>query len=236
MEEKVDISNFLIELDCLLDTRLCILDNLVDLNTISDFIVNKYHIRKTDNFPGVSFSKFSSEYKKRNKATLKNALPTYMQKFVLDFANSTIENSIYTPFKQKPLLTVNIYPYVFSKEEEIKLIKSLSLITGQICDIKLVSLSIDMITPSYVKENLSILCMYNYADWIEYHSKNENFKKVTCPEVTLIGPMISFKEEYRLENEESKKAFELMEQYMSPLINLILFPISMFSFKVTKTT
>lgn len=231
-EQVVEETNFLIELDCLLDTRLCVLDKLVKIENIKDYIIKDYHIRETDKFPNVSFSKYTTEYNKRNKSTLVGAMPTYMQTFVLDFAKNVIETSINTPFKRKPVLTVNIYPYVFTEEEEVLLIKSLCIITGKICDIKLVSMTHEQITPRFVKDNISMMCMYRYDEWIELHSKNENFKKVTCPEVTLIGPMISFKEEYNPMTATGENPFEAIEKYMSPLVNVLLFPIKMFCFKI----
>lgn len=232
LSSEPEVSAFFIDLDCLIDTRFCVIEKLINIDTIKEFITSKYHLRETDKFPNIGFSKFNNMYKNRDKTILKNALPTYMQNFVADFANATIENTINSPFKQKPLLIVNIHPYDFTEQEEVLLIKSLSVITKKICDIQIVKMTKEDITPSYVKNNLSILCIYEYAEWIELHSVNDNFKKITCPEVTMIGPMISFKENFNKLSAKGENPFEMMEAYMSPLIGLTLFPIKMFSFKV----
>lgn len=71
------------------------------------------------------------------------------------------------------------------------------------------------------------MIMYNYLDWLEVHSKSEELKKVTCPDVTLIGPKIFFKSP-PTNKDEINKVFSTVIAATEVIIGLELFNIEHF--------
>lgn len=224
-------SRLMIELDCLLDTRISL---LMQMNNIAgkQALLSYYHDRTSDNFDGVSFKDFQEAYRNRNKSVLKNTMITPMGKLCKDFAVATLDNVNNSPFHYKPVIMVNIFPYVLSNEECSILINSVRAITSDLADIEIVSLSYEKLTPLYLKLNLSTLILYKYDDWLEIHAKSGKWNEVTAPDVTVIAPMISMIEQNR--NTPLKmEAFESMQDISRPFVDLKYLPISMFSMVVT---
>ena len=149
-----------------------------------------------------------------------------MSEFIKDFSTNTLKLLIATPFHYKPKILLNIYPYELSEEDIVILIESLISISNGLADIEVIDMPYEDITPKYVKSHLSIMILYDYSSWLEIHSTNKNFEKITCPEVALIGPRLYFKD--NIEASELDP-FSSMEILISPLIGLQLLPIEYFS-------
>lgn len=226
-------STLCIELDCLVDTRFSTLATF-DKEIVKKVLLKNYHDRKIDDFPGIDKEEFKKRYKERDKLVLKNAIGTPLVQMVTEFSRETqslIEN---TPHHFIPRIWINTYPYLLSPEEEKVLLNSFSEISEGKAIVELIFKSKEELTPSFVKNEISILVLYEYYEWLEIHSQNENFKKITCPQVTLIGPAIYFKslptaKDLQLEKEAKVNAFRAMELTAAPLIGLVLLPINNFS-------
>ncbi len=228
MEEKnIPYSTLLVELDCLLDTRISILSELDD-NKLEE-VIKQYHNRDIDEFPYYSFDRFKELYDNRDKNILKNALVTPIMDLIIEFVNKTLLQIINSPHHFRPKVIINIYPYDL-KEEEIKNIISLIVNkTQQRATIEVINKDIKNLTIGYIKNNISIMVMYKYFEWLEYHCNIKAFEKITCPEVTLFGPSIYFKPKQN--NIDIKQdPIKSTEELASPLIGLKLLPISLFSF------
>lgn len=228
MEEKnIPYSTMLVELDCLLDTRISILSELDD-NKFRE-VISMYHDRDIDSFPHYGFNRFKEEYDKRNRDTLKEALVTPIMSLIEEFVNKTLLNLLNSPFHQRPKIIINIFPYEL-KEEEINNI--INLIVNRIkgnCTVEVVNKSIKELTVGYIKDNIALMVMYKYYEWIEYHCTIKAFDTITCPEVVMFGPSIYFKE--KQPNISIKEdPVKSMEEIAKPLIGLKLFPINLFSF------
>lgn len=219
-----------IELDVLLDTRLATLYNLGEENMISA-LNNGYFIRRTDTFYGTDKETFDKAYKARDKETLKNAGITKMIGFVRELIYAMNTQAIEEPIHSGPKIYVNIYPYKLNDDEITSIIKATALATGELCDIEIVDMTPDEVTPAFCKSNLAIMFLYNYAPWLE--AQAERFKITRCSEITVIVPGIYFNKEPT--KEELSKA---LSTYMHPLkaiefvsavfINLKLYEIDNF--------
>ena len=226
-QQELTESSLMIELDCLLDTRIGVIASMGgdELKTI---IATDYHNRAMDIFPGIDNDKFQEMYANRDKTILKNSMITPMGDMLKDFVHKTI-NLIHTsPFHMKPKIIINLYPYQLNEDEIVNIIVSVRAKTLGLADVTAVNLSYEQLTPSYVKNNVSILVLYEYYKWLEAQSLNEAFKKVTCPEVALLGPAIFFKiPDKQLKQDDNP--FKAMEELAAPFISLGLIPIKNFS-------
>lgn len=228
MEEKnIPYSAMLVELDCLLDTRISILSELED-DKLKE-VLYMYHSRDIDSFPHYSFNRFKEAYDKRTREVLKEALVTPIMSLIIEFVDKTLLNLINTPFHQRPKIIINIFPYEL-KEEEINNIISLIIVkTKGNCTVEVINKNIKELTVGYVKDNIAIMVMYKYYEWIEYHSTIKAFNTITCPEVAMFGPSIYFREKQPNLNIKEDPV-RSMEELAKPLIGLKLFPIELFSF------
>lgn len=230
METEFTHSSLLIELDALFDTRLGTIGG-VSQELFNDVISNNYHNRLGDFFPNISNEEYRRLYSLRDKKTLFRTMINSIGHLLRDFAKSTIKNSINSPFIYKPRILINVHPYDLTTEEEELIIKGVAIVTNGMADIKCINRTYEELTPMYVKNNLSIMILYEYYNWLEIHSANKLFKKTTCPEVTLLGPAIYINpiNKTKIPKEDPFRAFELLAE---PIINLKLLPIEMFSIAI----
>lgn len=227
LEKDLPFSTMLVELDCLLDTRISILSELDD-NKFQE-VLKMYHSRDIDSFPYYGFNRFKEKYENRDKSLLKNSLVTPILGLIVEFVNKTLLQILNTPYHHKPKIVINIYPYVLEEEEINNIISIIVVKTNGRCDVEIVNKSLKELTVGYVKNNLSIMVMYDCYKWIEFHSVNKAFEQITCPEVNLFSPAIYFKEK-QPNLQLIEEPFKSMEEIAKPLIGLKLFPVSLFSF------
>jgi len=214
-----------IELDCLLDTRLAVID-LIDPSLTKTIIKEGYFNRDCDVFNGINPLQFKEVYDSRDTRVLHNSIVSPMATVLNEFAVKTINLLSTSPYQDKPKIILNIYPYKLTDAEINTFMTITRFLTDGLSDVKIVDKKPELITPKYLKKGVTIAVMYDYPTWIEMHSANENFKKTTCPEVTLISPRIYFE---KSDVTTSLDPFESMISLMGPLIGLDLQPISLFS-------
>lgn len=223
MSNTIEHSTILVELDCLLDTRIgCVYKNRPDL--FEHILNRKYHQRYIDNFyPG-----YDSDYAKRDITILKNSAVTPVAQIIKEFSLDTYLNSLNTPFVKKPRVRINTYPYDIQDPKWI--IAAIVAITDKKADVEVVSMKPEEVTPQYLKNHISVVVMYDYTKWLDMHSLNENFKFGSCPSVKMMAPAIFFKEVTREDALGKDDPFDAMEKLAQPLIDLRLLPIESFSF------
>jgi hypothetical protein len=229
MNNKLEYSTILVELDCLFDTRLCTLVSMGE-DTLNKSFNDKYHTRLIDRFNGIDNELYSNNYSNRNKDILKHAYITPIGDLLKEHSLRTHKLILTTPFHNKAKVIINIYPYVLDEEEINSLIQGVITITDGLSDVEVVNKSYEDLTPSYVKK-LDMIILYNYDIWLETNSINKALTKVTCPDVELLGPAIFFKQ---IEDKTIKPydCFKAMEEITAPFISLKLLPIKEFCVKL----
>lgn len=232
-----DISTSLlcIELDCLLDTRLATLYQL-DPAAAKKVLTSGYHDRVVDAFP-VDLQRFRQRYKDRDRTVLKDSIMTPLVRLCREFVQATLQQSINSPYQYIPKIAVNVHPYRLELSEQESISRAIATAVRQHCDIQLIDYAPEILTPQWVKQECSILVMYDYPAWLELHSVNENWKHVSCPEVTLMGPALYFNglpSDSALAEAKALQTtpFEALEQIAGPLIQLSLLPVRYFSVAV----
>lgn len=185
-------SGILIHLDDLLDTRLAILQTLIpDYDFLKERIRGiPYHHRTIDSFKHIDNMTFYEAYSKRDKSILLNATATMVLDQVRDFVFETIRLDNDGPFKIKPKVFLNTFPYVLTDDESSIFLRLIANITKGRCDVEIIRMGYEELTPSFLKKEISTITMYDPFNWLEIHSVLKTFESEACPEISLLAPAI----------------------------------------------
>lgn len=233
----MDRIKFYVDLDAILDTRAALLFSLGKGEVLKKLLIEKrYHTRIADDFPGVDRKVFSDAYKNRTKHLLRDAMATGIHVMLREFVTGILRNNIDTINKFDPIIVVNSFPYVLNEKESDILTRAIAVQLGEICDVQLISLSDNELTPSLIKKEFCALCRYDYMEWLELHSRNENFRKTTCPDIALYVPqMFLWKVPSKREIDEMIEKgdpFSIMEESSAPIIKLAHIPVLTYSIDI----
>ena len=239
MEQSVKYSTLLLNLDCLLDTRLGTLLN-IDKDICTRVITNGnvYFDRQEDRFETITPEEFYSFYHRRNKLVLASSPMTRMIEFMQEFILGTIKNNYNSPFSYTPKILINLAPYKLNKHEQEQLYKSIVHHTDDKALIELIDMSIEELTPKFINDNISIFLMYEYKDWLEFHAESKALEKHPCTEVGLLVPSIFFN--HMPTPQDQKKLlkhkmtpFEALEFLAKPFVSLKVIRTSVFSMPIS---
>lgn len=189
---KVDkVCRVVIELDCLLDTRLGTIAkyNSELANSVLHSKEDFYHERKTDDFPGLDREFFYSLYAQRDLETLYNSRPTSIIKFLVK-NHEQLATNIKTQVKNETLIyQINTFPYLLTPVEKEDIIFSFKhwLSISEV-KVECVNISPLQLTPKYIDSYVSAIFMYDYWSWLNVHA-NE-LQKCCLADVTLFCPEI----------------------------------------------
>lgn len=219
-----------IALDALLDTRLATIYQHHS-DKMTDILNSNYFTREIDEFKGIDKVSFKELYAKRNKLTLKDAMITRCVIMLKEIVKLMLQQAVTSPFHTGPKVFLNTYPYILEKDEEAVIVAALVKITNGIADIQIVHMTPQELTPTFLKENLAVLFMYEYGNWLD--AQAENFKKKPCPEINLIVPSIYFdrvptREELEEAIEKQMHPFKAIEFLSSVMIGLKLHDVELF--------
>ena len=231
MTETIKKQGIYIAIDALLDTRLATIF-LHDKNLVPDILKSNYFNREIDDFKGIDREIFKSLYAVRNKLTLKDSIITRCVILLKEIVSAMVQQAVSSPFHSGPKIFLNTYPYKLDKDEEKIILSALVQVTGKLADIQLVHMTNEDLTPSFLKDNLAVLLMYEYGSWLD--AQAENFKKKPCPEISVIVPGIYFdrlptKDELEEALEKQMHPFKAIEYMSSVMIGLKLHDVELFS-------
>lgn len=226
-------STMLVELDSILDTRLGVLLD-IDPEKVPTILAKYYHDRLWDVFPEVDLLTYQRKYRERNTSILKNSWATPMVDLMKDFVFKTLKQTLRTPFHKLPKLDINVYPYGLSDEEAAVVISAIATTTEEQCDVQIVSYSPEDLNPVFLKNRYEVVMMYDFHTWLETHSQNGNWKKHSCPKVSVMAPlMVKNSETY----DPNKTVGDILEDYetlaktMSPYVDMQFLPLQAFCWK-----
>ena len=185
-------SGILVHIDDLLDTRLAVLQTFIpDYNFLKEKIRGiPYHHRTIDTFRDIDNMTFYQAYAKRDKSILKEATATMVLDQVRDFVFETIRLDNDGPFKIKPKIFLNTFPYVLTDDESALFLRLLTNVTKGRCDVDIIRKGYEELTPNFLKEEISTMTMYDPFNWLEIHSVLGTLEKESCPEITLLAPAV----------------------------------------------
>ncbi len=229
VEKSLNISenqayNIYIELDCIMDTRLSLLDAINEETAISEVSEGKYHSRYFDEFGNIPISLFKELYKIRNKAILKLALPTP----IFEIVNMISVRYISDRGNQfAPTLYVNSYPYELSDSEKENILNYITPMF-QSCVVEIVNMNpVTEVTPKWVDLNVDSVIMYEGCEWIEYHNAVGNLSNSPLLLKTLITPALLTEKPKELK--VNHLLFRSVQEGVKPNINLEYVDVKYFS-------
>ena len=159
IRNKADkLCRVIIEIDCLLDTRLGTLAKFnPDLaNVILTDTENLYHERKTDDFPGISRETFYSLYHDRDIETMFNSRPTNIIKFLIK-NHLELATNLRSQAKNETLVyQINVFPYLLTPVEQEDLILAFKHWLGiKEVIVECINFSTLDLTPKYIDSFIS---------------------------------------------------------------------------------
>lgn len=237
IRNKADkLCRVIIEIDCLLDTRLgTIAKYSPDLaNTILTDTENLYHERKTDDFPGISRETFYSLYQDRDIETMFNSRPTNIIKFLIK-NHLELATNLRSQAKNETLVyQINVFPYLLTPVEQEDLILAFKHWLGiKEVIVECINFSTLDLTPKYIDSFVSCFFMYDYWTWLNLHA--EALQKTRIPDVTLFCPEImagignNFEALVELANDGGPEPFTRLKLLISEYIEILHLSIDHFS-------
>lgn len=229
--------NTLIDLDCLVDTRLGLLfQHYRDhYNKLSDVQMNDIIHRTHDTmwqWACVSEDDWRAQYDARDVSTLKHSLPTDMMVNLKPIIMSKYVEGKTSPVHHPLHLFINIYPYVLDNEECEVLVDAIKECTFDDLDVDVVRLSPESLTPGSVKDRYQVLFMYEGVKWLELHKQELLDCKMPRTILNLPGYLIDNKEAMEAAEQENVDPFERAKVAMSEFITLEFLSPNFFSLYV----
>lgn len=167
-KEKAKSHGILVDIDCLFDTRLAVLESMDDILT-EEILLNGYFTRERDDFDGIDLHEFRKRYKERNLNTLQHSKPTTLLVNLRDTVARYIYNSTREGKINRTELILNIYPYQLNKEEINDFVLCLKYYTDNMVPVRVINSPYTDITPGFLDENVVGFFTYDWYDWLLYH-------------------------------------------------------------------
>lgn len=232
-------TTFFVHVDCLLDTRLALL-NIMDPEVTFEILSDKsYFNRETDDWEKLTKGRiknkdFKERYDARTKELLKNsklsAFIAYLKDFIIDAEEIfTVDSTAGIP-----KIMLNMYPYndlteieIIAFKEAIEISCSCTMTEVEVCYYNPYQL-----TPAKIKNDCEFFYIYNFEEWKNLHLESIGRKEMMGVYVTT--PRLFIKEappdEY-LEIDEGCKMtpWKAAEMCMLPFMNLNMIPVKYFS-------
>lgn len=227
------VNGVYVELDSIFDTRLSMMYD-IDKNILRDMIeTDKYHNRYMDQYGYISVKLFRLLYSFRNANVLNNPLGTRINDVIKDYCiESTISAKSVEDYN-KVTVYLNIFPYNLT-EEDIELLRmGISNSIKMPVNVEIIYKHYTEIKPSFIKENIGMMIMYDAITWIEYFTSNGELIKDSLPDTLLMTPMLIHRN-MLIAKRDMNKFFEDIETSVAMLINLVYVPVELFCFRKEK--
>ena len=238
MKYYQNISAFMVYLDALFDTRLTLLYEM-NPDSVKLALESDYLFRDEEVFPGIDKHEFITRYHERDKRLLKNAMVTPVIDMIVQFIHETNHNNISSPQLIRPKIIINTYPYHLSKEEGDIIKAAVNNYIKHSAEVEILHIPYESLTPTYLRQEVSIVMMYDYYRWLETHSESKLFESDRCPDISLIAPGLYFKSKPNRQMSEKAKELGLtplgvIEAHAGPIIDLKLVTIDVYCAKYIK--
>ena len=174
MEKKYSI--IYVDLESLLDIRQAILLSLLSEEEVTQIIFsNDYNFRETEEFSKVSKEQYQLLYSNLNKSLLPNSTITYIINILETKIANLEKRNIYYNETTFPKLLINTYPFNLNEKERNIFRNMVFMKLKNKCEIDIVEMPIDNLTPYFIKtNNIITIFMYKFNDWLSKHSEALN--------------------------------------------------------------
>lgn len=229
METDETVKKLLVDLDCLLDTRLSTIFHL-NKDAYKTLLKNKaYYTRLTDNFELLTDGLITQEaylkaYQHRDKERLKHSSPTRMLKVLNQISKDIEAQSVTEPDTSGLIIGVNTYPYSLTEKEQEVLAISVEVYCSPSTKVHCVSIPLLDCTPLYIRDHWDMYITYNFDHWYTPHVNT--FFKVRNPRGLLYAASLFIKEPTEtdikafFESQTQPNPFKLLEYTLLEYITI----------------
>lgn len=231
----MEARTMLVELDCLLDTRLGVISH-IDPEAATELLFKDYRGREIDDFETLTDGKVSNDafraaWEARDVTVLVDARCTALVALLDMFISDLEDQVVNSPEYDRTRLDVNVYPYQLTEEEKDMMITAIMAYAGIQTQVKIVSIPPEHITPKAIRDNWHVVVMYDFDGWFTLHVDALN--KLRIPKHTIIAPALYREqpdpEKITVEAMPDKTPFELMEMSVIDRMGLELLEPRLFS-------
>ena len=186
--------NVLIELDCLLDTRLGTIYQM-DKDLILPLLNKGYHNRLHNKLdllnPDIDHKVFLENYAKRDINTLMVSRKTYLVRLLADYNKKDFAANYGNSDSLKRYYTINYHPYILTPKQ-INLYKEiLEEVLETDTPVTMVSIPTEKLTIPYLTTNFHRLILFNPLDWMTFFESNKNgWRAIPSPAFEVTGSLI----------------------------------------------
>lgn len=194
--KKEETKRLLVELDCLLDTRLGTIESLHPPAAAELYLGDTYYSREIDDWSSltnglISKEDFDKAYGNRGQEILALSRPTRMLGFLNRLTRDLDMAKITAPDVEKIEVVVNLYPYQLTNREK----EVLETLVYSYCslgtEVSTTELNYAQITPSLMRDNYDGVILYEFDRWFSLHAKELN--SVLIPRNSLFAPALYIK-------------------------------------------
>lgn len=232
-------SNLLVELDCILDTRLGTYVSKLDIPAELVFNKGLHYWSRLSEEPEfyteglVTLSQFQEAYKNRDVNTLKNSVVTNVVHHIKKVSQTLRREEFRGREIDKVSITVNYYPYDLSKEQVDIFTEAIKHIVSLDTDVYMISLKPSDAHPRVLSESYDAYMVYNFEQWLEPFALTlHNEKHIP---LTVIAPALWFNkpiptpDDIRNTNGEMIDPFKALITMFLATFELDLVPVGVFS-------
>lgn len=227
----------LVELDCLLDTRLGTVERINPAAANRLYLGDAYYERDIDDWATltegvVDNATFQSHYAARDAHTLELSRPTRMLGFIKRLTQDLDASKVMSPEIESVHVVVNVHPYTLS-ERECEVLETLVYSYCAIgTKVTTTSLAYEAITPETMETHFDGVVLYEFDRWFTLHAEALNQKLI--PRNSLFSPALYIKPPEALKKEtpeefHSVTPFAQLEMAMVERLGLELFRVKEFS-------
>ncbi len=197
----------------------------------------KYHTRIDEHYGPINREMFEKAYKERDADILPLSVITPNVNYIAGLYSEFLQEMVNEPFRQKPVIHLNTYPYNLEKWELDDIgsyFTDLISTTHVIPDVSMFRQNPATFSLEYINDTYSVMFMYDYHLWLEEMS--EKFEGGSISAVKLIGPALM--RNYRSNDPEVQefiRTYNLnpmaaLQKAVAPLVSLNLQDAEWFSF------
>ncbi len=234
-DKKENTDYYLIDVDCLYDTRLILL-SLIDEEYAQQVLEDgSFFTRVVDGFDGVPVRDFKNLYKQRgdNPQLLSAAPITNFHLVLQTWIKSSVAIARQGGTYNSSCFVINLYPYHLSQQDCDAIKEELSQQIVGLASVEIMWAADKEITPTYISGVFDCVTMYDGAGWIATH--HEALQSRCCNKVFMAIPALYHdipptEEQIQKTIKEHKlHPLALTEVFLSPLMSVQLLPIEYFS-------
>ena len=210
---KLPKQKILVDLDCLLDTRIGTVA-MISEELATEVLKKNYLKRVEDKFEGVDPEQYKQLYDNRNEDTLKMSTITTFLPVLRHLCHLILEEAVARPFHSGPEVVVNVFPYFMTDEVADAIKAAVMRWVGIMTPVSVCRIDPKEMSPSFCQD-FTLLVMYDPTVW--FNENLEQLLKKPIRDVALYTPLLL---RNRVESDEELK--KLVDEYMEPFAALEL--------------